>query len=160
MPWQVVGVVGLGPESDEVTVGRVAADLIGGALPVLVTTVSPADPRPLGFGVVSFVGDDGIRSLPSARYYPQREPQALQLGPGYEATVAGSIRIKPRSYNRRWLEQGFPARSWLVRVDAMAAAGSTVPRFVPRGFVLGASELVSAPGPGGSTAPSPLIRRA
>jgi hypothetical protein len=114
----------------------------------------------LGFGVVSFVGDDGIRSLPAARYYPQREPQALQLGPGLDATVAGSIRIRPRSYNRRWLESGYPARAWFVRVDAMAAVGSTVPRFVPRSFSLGGVELVSTGSGDDPSNPFPLIRRA
>jgi len=160
MPWQLVGVVGLGPASDEVPVGRVAADLIGGNLPLLVSTVFPSDPRPLGFGVVSFVGDDGIRSLPSGRYYPQREPQLLQLGPGYAATVAGSIRVKPRSYNRRWLEQGFPARSWFVRVDVLAETAQAPAQFVPRGLVLGGVEFVPTGGVGDSASAFALTRRA
>jgi hypothetical protein len=160
MPWQLVGLVGLGPASDEVVVGRVAADLIGGNLPLLVSTVSPSDPRPLGFGVVSFLGDDGIRSLPSGRYYPQREPQLVPLGPGFAATVAGSIRIKPRSYNRRWLEAGYPAATWFVRVDVEAEVGATIPRFTPAGVVLGTDEFVPA-GVDGDVGPSfALIRRA
>lgn len=160
MAWSLVGLVALGASSDEVVVGRCAADLIGGLLPLLVTTVSPADPRPLGFAVVSFVDDDSIRSLPSARYYPQPEPSVCQLGPGLDPTVAGTIRVKPRSYNRRWLEAGFPARTWFVRIDAMATAGTPLPRFTPRGIVLGSDELVPAGGAGDSGNAFPLIRRA
>ena len=160
MPWQLVGLVGLVAASDEVVVGRVAADLIGGNLPLLVTTVSPSDPRPLGFGVVGFVGDDGIRSLPAGRYYPQREPQLVPLGPGFDATVAGSIRIKPRSYNRRWLEAGYPAATWFIRVDAMAEVGATIPRFTPAGVVLGTDEYVPAGGSGDVGSSFALIRRA
>jgi hypothetical protein len=159
MAWQLVGIVGLGPASDEVIVGRIAADLIGGSLPLLVSTLFPSDPRPLGFGVVSFLGDDGIRSLPSGRYYPQREPQLVPLGPGFDATIAGSLRIKPRSYNRRWLEAGYPAAAWFVRVDAMAEIGSTVPRFTPAGLVLGADEFVPAGGAGDADLSFALIRR-
>jgi hypothetical protein len=160
MPWQLVGLVGLGPASDEVVVGRVAADLIGGSLPLLVSTLFPSDPRPLGFGVVSFLGDDGIRSLPSGRYYPQREPQLVPLGPGFDATVAGSIRIKPRSYNRRWLESGYPAATWLVRVDVEAEVGTTIPRFTPAGVVLGDDEFVPVGGAGDAGLSFALIRRA
>jgi hypothetical protein len=159
MPWQLVGLVGLGPASDEVVVGRVAADLIDGNLPLLVETVSPSDPRPLGFGVVGFVDDSGIRSLPAGRYYPQREPQLLPIGPGYDATVAGSIRIRPRSYNRRWLEAGYPAAAWFIRVDAMAEAGATFPRFTPAGIVLGADEYVPAGSDGDPDSSFALIRR-
>jgi hypothetical protein len=159
MAWQLVGVVGLGPASDEVVVGRVAADLIGGNLPLLVSTVSPSDPRPLGFGVVSFLGDDGIRSLPSGRYYPQREPQFVPLGPGLENTVAGSIRIRPRSYNRRWLEAGYPAAAWFIRVDVEAESGATVPRFTPAGVVLGTDEYVPTGGAGDAGSSFALIRR-
>jgi len=160
MPWQLVGLVGLVAASDEVVVGRVAADLIGGSLPLLVSTLFPSDPRPLGFGVVAFVGDDGVRSLPAGRYYPQREPQLVPLGPGYEATVAGAIRIRPRSYNRRWLEAGYPAAAWFVRVDAMAAVGATVPRFTPAGVVLGTDEFVPAGSSGDADFSFALIRRA
>jgi hypothetical protein len=159
MAWQLVGVVGLGPASDEVVVGRVAADLIGGNLPLLVETLFPSDPRPLGFGVVSFLGDDGIRSLPAGRYYPQREPQLVPLGPGLETTVAGSVRIRPRSYNRRWLEAGYPAAAWFVRVDAMAEVGTTVPRFTPAGVVLGTDEYVPAGGAGDVGLSFALTRR-
>ena len=159
MSWQLVGVVGLGPASDEVVVGRVAADLIGGNLPLLVSTLFPSDPRPLGFGVVGFVDDSGIRSLPAGRYYPQREPQLVALGPGFDATVAGSIRVKPRSYNRRWLEAGYPAAAWFVRVDAMAEVGATVPRFTPPGVVLGTDEYVPAGDSGDADFSFALIRR-
>jgi hypothetical protein len=158
MPWQMVGLVGLGPASDEVMVGRVAADLIGGQLPLLVSTLFPFDPRPLGFGVVSFLGDDGIRSLPAGRYYPQREPQLVALGPGFEATVAGAIRIRPRSYNRRWLEAGHPAATWFVRVDAMAQVGATLPRFTPTGVVFGADEFVVSGNDGDAGSSFALIR--
>jgi hypothetical protein len=159
MAWQLVGVVGLGPASDEVVVGRVAADLIGGSLPLLVSTLYPSDPRPLGFGVVAFVGDDGIRSLPAGRYYPQREPQLVPLGPGFDATVAGSIRVKPRSYNRRWLEAGYPAAAWFVRVDVEAEAGAAIPRFTPAGVVLGADEYVPTGSSGDADFSFALIRR-
>ena len=159
MPWQLVGVVGLGPASDEVVIGRVAADLIGGTLPLLVSTLSPSDPRPLGFGVVAFVGDDGIRSLPSGRYYPQREPQLVPLGPGFNATVAGSIRIKPRSYNRRWLEAGYPSAVWFVRVDVEAENGATIPRFTPASVVLGTDEYMPTGSSGDADFSFALIRR-
>ena len=159
MPWQLVGLVVLGPASDEVVVGRVAADLIGDKLVLLVSTVSPADPRPLGFAVLSFVDDDSIRSLPAGRYYPQAEPSVEQLGPGLSPTVAGTIRIRPRSYNRRWLEAGYPAATWFVRVDAMAEVGATIPRFTPAGVVLGTDEYVPA-GSSGDAGPSfAMIRR-
>ena len=160
MPWQLVGLVGLGPASDEVVAGRVAADLIGGNLVLLVSTVSPADPRPLGFAVVSFVDDDQIRSIPAGRYYPQAQPSVCQLGPGLSATVAGTVRVRPRSYNRRWLEAGYPAAAWFVRVDAMAAVGTTLPRFTPAGVVLGADEYVPVGSSGDVGSSFALIRRA
>jgi hypothetical protein len=160
MPWQLVGLVGLGPASDEVVVGRVAADLIGDNLVLLVSTVAPADPRPLGFAVLSFVDDDKIRSLPSARYYPQRESTIQYLGPGLTATVAGSIRIRPRSYNRRWLEAGYPAATWFVRVDLNSPNGTTQPFFTPAGIILNSDEYVPD-GSAGDDRPSfALIRRA
>ena len=159
MPWQLVGVVGLGPASDEVVVGRVAADLINNRLVLLVSTILPTDPRPLGFAVLSFVDDDKIRSLPAGRYYPQREAQFVALGPGLTATVAGTIRIRPRSYNRRWLEAGYPAATWFVRVDVDAAVGPTLPRFVPTGIVFGADEYVPTGSSGDVDLSFALIRR-
>jgi hypothetical protein len=140
-------------------VGRCAADLIGGQLPLLVATLSPADPGPLGFAVVSFVSDASIRSLPSARYYPQREPSVCYLGPGLDATVAGSVRVKPRSYNVRWLAAGFPASAWFIRVDAMAPAGSIQPRFTPRSLVLDGVEFGPAGGTGDPALAFPLMPR-
>lgn len=159
MSWSLVGVAALGASSGEVVVGRCVADLVGGQLPLLVSTVSPADPGPLGFAVVSFVSDASVRSLPSARYYPQREPSICYLGPGLDATVAGSIRVKPRSYNARWLAAGFPASAWFVRVDAMAPTGSLLPRFTPRAIVLDGDEFVPAGGAADPAPAFPLIRR-
>jgi hypothetical protein len=159
MAWQLVGLVGLGPTSGEVVVGRVAADLINDALILLVSTLSPADPRPLGFAVLSFVDDDKIRSLPAGRYYPQAEPSVERLGPGLTATVAGTIRIRPRSYNRRWLAAGYPAAAWFIRISVDAAVGSTIPRFVPAGIVFGADEFIPAGGAGDDDPSFALIRR-
>jgi hypothetical protein len=159
MAWQLVGLVGLGPASEEVVVGRVAADLIGNNLVLLVSTVAPADPRPLGFAVLSFVNDDSIRSLPATRYYPQREPTIQYLGPGLTTTVEGSIRIRPRSYNRRWLEAGYPAATWFVRVDLNTPNGTTQPRFTPAGIILDSDEYVPTGGAGDAGSSFALIRR-
>ena len=156
MAWTLIGVVGLDATAGEVAVGRVVADLVGGYLPLLITTITPADPNPLGFALCSLIDDAFIRPFPSQKYYPQSQPQIIQLGPGIESTVAGTIYMQPRRYNRQWLTGGIPGKSWFIRVDAYSAAESPLPRFIPAGLRFGAADLVPIAGTGAPDVSLPL----
>lgn len=160
LQWQPVGIAVLSATSAEVVLGTFSATLTDGYLPVLVGTMFPEDPTPLGFGVVGVIDNTGIRSVPSGRYYPNRQPEVLALGPATLASVTGEITFKPRSYNRRWLEHGIPAPTWAVRAMVASAEPQPTPRFTPGGFLLNDQPAAPMGSNNPTTTPAPLRARA
>jgi hypothetical protein len=104
------------------------------------------------------VDDDGARSLGSDRWWPKLQPSAVRLGPGVVSEVAGTVLLRPRTYNLQWLKAGLPAPTMPVAVSAWLPNGLVFPRFVPRGFSVGAGffDVAGEPvGPGGAYAVGP-----
>jgi hypothetical protein len=131
----------MGPLTDRVSFGRVGAELVDRALFIRFRTTTPSNPVPLAFAVVQPVATDDTSGLMEARYYPAPDPTVVQLGPGVADTFTGIIRLRPRRWNTRWLQAGYPSRSWRVEADAWIPAGVVVPFFNPDGFTDGARIL-------------------
>lgn len=129
MAWQPLGVAALTAKTEEVTLGRLGIELSQGQLLVRLSTSAGGSVRPLAFGVVGFIDDDGIRSLGDVRYYPQLEPSVVSLGYGDLTAVTGRLTFRPRAYNLRWLEVGLPSAVWQLTVEVFVPAGVTVPAF-------------------------------
>ena len=138
MGWQPLGVAALTAKTEEVTLGRLGIELSQGQLLVRLSTSAGGSVRPLAFGVVGFIDDDGIRSLGDARYYPQLEPSVVSLGYGDLTAVTGRLTFRPRAYNLRWLEVGLPSAVWRLTVEVFVPAGVTVPAFSVSAFADGA----------------------
>jgi len=153
VPWLPIGYQVIGPNSREVSVGRMAGELLDGCLHLRIAYRGSAVPDPLSFFIVDFLDDDGIRSVESVKFWPKREPAACRLGPCPETEVAGRVMMRARSLNRRRLLSGYPVPAAPFLVEAYLPAGSTFPRFTPAGVRLGDDllELVGdAVGPGGA----------
>jgi hypothetical protein len=136
MPWAIVGQVSVGAEDREVEIGRVSCSLRGGVLPLLFAYASQLSPDNLSFCIVDFLGDDGVRSLGSARWWPKRQGSLVNLGPGVAESVEGRILVRPRSFNTRWLRVGLPSPVLPVRCSVWVEGPGQVvaARFVPRSF--------------------------
>lgn len=135
--WHPIGFCVVGPASPEVRVGRFAGDLPGGVLHLRVAYHGPASPDPLSFFILDFLGDDGVRSLGSSRWWPRSEPSVVVLGPSYVSTVAGFVLLRARSYNTRWLSAGLPEPVAKISIQAYLPSGSSSPLFVPGGLFSG-----------------------
>ena len=129
MGWQPLGVAALNATSDEVTLGRLGIELSQGQLLVRLSTSAGGSIRPLAFGMVGFIDDDGIRSLGDTRYYPQKEPSVVSLGYGDQSAVTGRLTFRPRAYNLQWLRVGLPAAVWLLSAEVFVPAGVTAPAY-------------------------------
>lgn len=141
MAWQPIGSAVITARTEEVTLGRLGIELSQGQLLVRMSTVGGGSIRPLAFGIVGFVDDDGIRSLGDARYYPQTEPSVLSLGYGDRTEATGRLTFRPRAYNLRWLEVGLPRSVWRISAEAFVPAGVTVPAYSVPAIADGAISL-------------------
>lgn len=153
MPWLPIGYQVIGPNSREVSVGRMAGELLNGCLHLRIAYHGAATPEPLSFYIVDFLDDQGVRSVESVKFWPKNEPAACRLGPCPETEVEGRVMMRARSLNRRRLLSGFPVPMAAFSVEAFLPAGNTFPRFTPAGVQLGDDllELVGAAvGPGGA----------
>lgn len=134
MPWLPIGFSVLGPRSREVPIGRFNGDLTDGSLHLRISYRGSGNPDPLSFFIVDFIGDDGIRSIGSEKWWPKAEPSAVRLGPCPAAVASGTVTIKARSFNRRRMLEGFPSPSAPVFAEVFLSAGTVFPRFAPSGF--------------------------
>jgi hypothetical protein len=134
MSWFPLGYVTLGSRSREVRVGRFSGELLDGSLHLRVAYRGGGSPDPLSFFIVDFVGDDGVRSIGSEKWWPKAEPAAVRLGPCPASEASGVVTIKARSFNRRRLLEGFPSPAAPVSVEAFLPSGSAYPWFTPSGF--------------------------
>ncbi len=134
MSWFPLGLVALGARSREVRVGRFSGDLLDGCLHLRVAYRGGGSPDPLSFFIVDFVGEDGIRSIGSEKWWPKAEPAAVKLGPCPATSASGVVTIKARSFNRRRLLEGFPSPVAPVSIEAFLPSGSSYPWFTPSGF--------------------------
>lgn len=153
MSWRPLGVVTMGPLTDRVSFGKVGANLLDRSLFLRFRTTIPTSPTPLAFAVVQPVATDETSGLAEARYYPSTDPTVVRLGPGVSDTFEGVIRLRPRRYNNRWLETGYPSRSWRVEAEAWIPVGTVLPWFNPEGFTDGVRILrpsTETVGPGGA----------
>jgi len=140
--WKLAGIAAISARSAEVSLGSAAGTTLEGRVPLLLTTLQPANVWPLGFAVVGLVEAGNVRSFGSERYYPQREPTLVNLGPGVSSSYSGRIVLRPRGYNRRWLESGYPAPVWIVRAAVYDNGANTAPTFTPNSFTLDGVEAV------------------
>lgn len=153
--WFPIGYAVMGPSSREVRAGRFAGTLPGGVLYLMAEYLGQGSPDPLSFLLFDFLDDDGIRPLQAGKWWPKEQPSVVQLGPGIASEVAGTILIRPRSYNLRWLEAGLPEPLLPVAVSAWLETGTASPFAVPRGFDAGNGvvDVIGEPvGPGAAYA--------
>lgn len=125
----------MGATTDMVTLGRIGAELSGRQLFLRLRTTTPANPMGLAFAIVRPIADADGGGLTDGRYYPSSDPTVLALGPGVSDEFAGVVKMRCRRYNTRWLETGYPSRTWRVECDAWVEAGVVVPWFNPTGFI-------------------------
>jgi len=118
----------------EATLGFVDAPLVDRGLALRFRTTAPGDAIPLSFAIVRPISSSDAGGLPDGRYYPHPQPSIVHLGPGVGEEFTGQIRVRPRSYNTRWLETGYPASSWSLEADAWIEDGEVQPWFNPAGF--------------------------
>lgn len=154
--WHPIGYVIAAPTDREITVGRFASDLPGSVLSLQAAYRGPGSPDVLSFCILDFLDDDQTRSLGSERWWPKPQPSIVRLGPGVASAVSGSVLLRMRRYNRSWLESGLPGPTLPVLVSAWLPVGTTVPRFVPRGFTVGDRFFDLTGGPVGPGAAHPL----
>lgn len=127
--WRPIGSAVMGAATQTVTLGRVGAELTNGFLPMRITSQAGASLVPLSFGIVipdTLAGNGG---MPTGRYYPQAFPSIVQLGPGVLSSFDGVIRFRPRHYNLKWLEIGYPAFYWRIEAEVWAPVGLVTPEF-------------------------------
>jgi hypothetical protein len=158
MTWHPIGLTTVGANDREVSLGRFAGVLPGGVLHLQLRYAGEGSPDLLSFCIVDFLDDDGARSLGSDRWWPKAQPSAVRLGPGVVSEVAGTVLLRPRTYNLQWLKAGLPAPTLPVSVSAWLPDGLSFPYFVPRGFAVGAGffDVAGDPvGPGGAHAVGP-----
>lgn len=153
MSWLSIGYCVFGPNTKEVSIGRMAGELLNGILHLRISYHGSESPDPLSFYIVDFLNDDGVRSVDSVKFWPKGQPSACRLGPCPEVEVVGRVLIRARSLNARRLLSGFPAPVAPLSVQAFLPAGTTFPRFTPAGIQAGEQlfNLTGAPvGPGGA----------
>lgn len=106
MAWEYVGGASFGPNTSEVTVGSVTVPRVGG----LQIKVTGGDGAPFQFGycLLGFRSTFGYE-LGIIRVWPRPEFTAYWLGQGMRVTdTNGSLVVRPRTWNLRWVEAGFP----------------------------------------------------
>lgn len=153
--WQPIGFANLAANTPQVVIGRFAGELLNGVLHLRIAYEATAGPDPLSFLIVDFLDDDGTHSLGAEKYWPRPEPSVVRLGPSIESEAAGTVLLRPRSYNLRWLEAGLPAPRIPLSVSAWLPNGISFPRYIPSGFADGFSVFDPSGdpvGPGGAEA--------
>lgn len=106
MPWRLVGEASFGPGSDTVIVGPVRVPRSGG-LEVRVTGGQDA-PFQFGYCVLGFESTYG-HELGTVRVWPRPTVSGYLLGAGITVSdTVGHLFIRPRTWNLRWVEAGFP----------------------------------------------------
>lgn len=143
MGWQPAGSIAITATTPEVAFGWFSGDLLEDRLLVRLTSSAGGTLRPLSFGIVGFIGDDGTRSLGEARYYPQPEPSVVALGFGDLSQVSGRLVFRARGYNLQWLKAGIPGRVWNLSAEVFITAGVTAPTYTPAGFADGAIQKIA-----------------
>lgn len=154
--WRPLGSCTVNATTLAAGLGFLDCPLSDGFLWLRFTTTAPADPVPLGFAVVRPISSSSSGGLPDGRYYPNREPSTVALGPGVGSSFTGPIRLRPRSYNARWLMAGYPARSWSISCEAWTPTSVPVPWFNPSGFLDGVAPLSVSTERVGPAAAAPL----
>ena len=155
--WRPVGLVTVTASTVEVPIGFVAAPLQGGFLPLRISSSTPGGLVPLSFAVLRAIPAADDVGLADGRYYPNPGESTVMMGPGLGSQFEGTLKIKPRGWNTRWLAVGHPASTWQIQAEAWAPTGQTLPRFVPGGFVRGLLGLIAGPQPTGPAGAAPLI---
>jgi len=121
MSWQRIGSITVGPESDEVQVGRIEVPSQGG-IELMCRQTSPYQGFKFAYGLLSFESALG-RELGTVKCWPVPEWTAFRLGEGLSSlSGAGSLVFEPRSYNLYWVRAGFP---WSI--EFMADIGLDLP---------------------------------
>lgn len=128
MPWFPVGSCSVGPGSREVSVGRVAGDLLDGRLHLRIATAGGAGGDPLSFLVVDFLNSDEVRCFGSEQFWVKPQPAAVVLGPSPDVSVDGEVLIGVRGINRRRLSGSGASRSVRFAVEVFLSAGGSAPR--------------------------------
>lgn len=140
--WKLVGIATVTGTTTEVVVGSCSGTAPNKIVPLLLTTLQPANVHPLGFAVVGLVNNANLREFGSEKYYPQKEGSLLNLGPGVSQQFSGRVVFRPRRYNRRWLDAGYPAPVWVIRADVYEGDATTQPSYTPHSFTINGLEAV------------------
>ena len=157
MSWRPVALLSAGPATVETMGGRITGPIEPAGL--MLRARSVRDMRPLAYAYLQLRGNDGTRTSTPDRYYPTADPQTVRVDPGpIGGDWSGSVVLTPRSYNRRWLAAGVPARSLQVWVEAWLPEGAADPDAVVPGFRDGVGRLVADPAASTPDAPVVLTR--
>jgi hypothetical protein len=154
--WTLIGTATANAETEQVTVGPIDTFTDDGRVWLRISTDGGESMRPLAFGIVGFKSTGGSNDLGTARYYPERGPTLVQLGPSPFKRVVGEITFRPRSYNLRWLSVGLPFAVWRFTVEAFVVGAATGQTVKPPGFVFNGIKLLLGRSPVGIANAHPL----
>lgn len=129
MPWRLVGEASFDPSTEAVTVGPVRVPRSGG----LEVRVSGGQDAPFQFGycVLGFESTYG-HELGTVRVWPRPTVSGYVLGAGITVTdTVGHLFIRPRSWNLRWVQAGFPLS---IRVMANEPSVWDFDNYTPNGY--------------------------
>ena len=122
MTWIPVGSVAVGPQDQEVLVGSFSLSAGDDSLWVKVTQLNPPDYWTYSYGLLTWKSSAG-QELGTIKVYGDVDSEVFQLSTGLPpSALTGDLLFRPRSYNRRWIEQAIPP---IWELDFEAQSGQT-----------------------------------
>jgi len=122
MSWTPVGSVAVGPQDQEVLVGSFTLAAGDDSLWVKVTQQNPPDYWTYSYGLLTWKSNQG-QELGTIKVHGDVDSEVYRLGTGLAPEeLTGQLLFRPRSYNRRWIEQALPP---IWELDFEAQSGTT-----------------------------------
>ena len=125
MTYSLIGEALIGPQDREVTVGSFLMGEGHDTLIVRVTQTTPiAECWNYAFALLTWQSGEG-QELGTVKVYGSPEGETYRLGVGLPPLDrSGSLVIKPRAFNRRWISIADPPQ-WGLRVEATSLKAPT-----------------------------------
>lgn len=122
MTWTPVGSVAVGPQDQEVLVGSFSLEFGDDSIWVKVTQRNPPDFWTYSYGLLTWKSSEG-QELGTIKVHGDVDSEVYKLGTGLPPTqLTGDLLFRPRSFNRRWIEQAIPP---IWELDIEAQSGKT-----------------------------------
>jgi hypothetical protein len=129
--WTSVGSVTVGPLSQAIRFGQIEVPPQGG-IEMQCRQTSADQKFKFAYGLLSFESPLG-RELGTVKCWPVPEWTSFKLGEGLSSlSRSGSLVFEPRSYNLRWVKEGFP---WSIAFRADIGFDLPADRIRAPGFV-------------------------